>query len=363
MAASDDWNLTMVRAREARGLLPQTAPGSGVVAWGGVVVGHLDTGYTPNPVFGDWAAGTAWLRPADGLNLREPGTRPLDPLGYEGNPGHGSRTCSVLCGEAGAGAPSEIGVAPRLPVIPCRIVNRVVLIPESYREAVAQGIRHAVAKGCGVVSISLGVPTFPPGTTGGMGRAVDRAYEAGVIVVAAAGQVIDSVCYPAKYDRTIGVGGITWQRRIWQRYNAGKDQVDVWAPAERILRADALPPAGGAGVAILAAEDPGPLSLSSGSHSGGLGKDSGTSYATVHVAAAAAMWLLRHGPALDAAYPQPWQRVEAFRALLRSTRRPINDQAQPANGSGVLDIVALLKAPLPAAAGLRKAAEDKDKWA
>jgi subtilisin family serine protease len=360
MAATPDWNLRMVRCREARALLPESAGGG--IAWDDVRVGHLDTGYTPHPVFGDWDAGGVWLRVADGLNLREPGHGPLDPLDYEGNPGHGTRTCSVLCGDAPAGAPSEIGVAPRLPVVPCRIVNSVVLRPERKREAVAKAITHVREKGCRVVSISLGIPSFPPGTTGGMGRAVDRAYEAGVIVVAAAGQVIDSVCYPAKYDRTVGVGGVTWQRRIWQPYNAGRDQVDVWAPAEGVLRADALAAVGSPGVAPIEGEDHGSFTPGSSSHSGSLGKGSGTSYATVHVAAAAAMWLLRHGAALDSAYPEPWQRVEAFRGLLRATRRPING-APPANGSGVLDIEALLKAALPAKADLRKAPEDKDKWA
>jgi subtilisin family serine protease len=362
MPASDDWNLRLVRSREARALLPQTAAGSGVVAWGSLRVGHLDTGYTPHPIFGDWPAGTAWLRPADGLNLREPGRPPLDPLDYEGNPGHGTRTCSVLCGDAGAGAPSEIGVAPRLPVVPCRIVSRVVLTPERNREAVAEGIKHLMGKGCQVISISLGWPSFLPGTTGGMGRAVDRAYEAGVIVVAAAGQVIDSVCYPAKYDRTIGVGGVTWQRRIWQSYNAGKDQVDVWAPAEGVAIAEALAAPGSHVVPPVEGEDPGSFSASTSSHGGGFGKSSGTSYATVHVAAAAAMWLLRHGAALDAAHPEPWQRVEAFRKLLRSSKTPING-VPPANGSGVLNIPGLLLEPLPDKAGLVKAPEDKDKWA
>jgi subtilisin family serine protease len=144
-----------------------------------------------------------WLLTADGLNLREGGFDAHDPLDYEGNPGHGTRTCSVVCGDAEAlpGEPppdSEIGVAPCLPVVPCRIVNRVVLTPERNREAVAAGVGHALAKGCQVISISLGIPFFPPNATGGMGRAVDRAYEEGAIIVAAGGQIIDSVTYPGK---------------------------------------------------------------------------------------------------------------------------------------------------------------------
>jgi subtilisin family serine protease len=367
MAARPDWNLRMVRSREARQLLPQLPGAPERVDWRALRVGHLDTGFTEHPVFGNWATGEVWLRRADGLNLREGGTDARDPLDYEGNPGHGTRTCSLLCGEAqplpaGEVAESEIGVAPRLPVVPCRIVNRVVLTPERNREAVAEGIKHARAKDCQVISISLGMPFFPPNQTGGMGRAVDRAYEAGVIIVAAGGQIIDSVTYPGKYGRTIGVGGVTWQRRVWFNYTAGRERIDVWAPAEGVLRADSLAPAGKAVMPPIEGDDPGAFSLSPGSHSGKYGKGEGTSYATVHVAAAAAMWLLLRGDDLARTYGEAWQRVEAFRRLLRTTAQSINGPAPP-GGTGVLDIEKLLLAALPAASRLKKAAADKNSWA
>src|SRR5688500_3211710 len=73
MAPIPDWNLKMVRSREARRLLPKVQGGSDAVAWSNIRVAHLDTGYTEHPAFGDWAGGAAWLRVTDGLNLREPG--------------------------------------------------------------------------------------------------------------------------------------------------------------------------------------------------------------------------------------------------------------------------------------------------
>jgi subtilisin family serine protease len=367
MAPPPDWNLRMVRSREGRALLP-TLPGLPArIDWRDLRVGHLDTGFTEHPVFGNWATGEVWIRTADGLNLREGGPDAHDPLDYEGNPGHGTRTCSIVCGDAqplpgGQTPPSEIGVAPRLPVVPCRIVNRVVLTPERNREAVAEGIGHARDKGCQVISISLGIPFFPPNATGGMGRAVDRAYEGGVIVVAAGGQIIDSVTYPAKYGRTIGVGGVTPQWRIWFDYNAGKRMIDVWAPADGVLRADSIAAPGQPAMPPIEADDPGAFSLSPGSHSGKYGKGEGTSYATVHVAAAAAMWLLLRQDDIDRAYGEAWQRVEAFRHLLRMTARPING-TPPTNRTGVLDIEQLLLAALPAPSRLHKRVPDRDKWA
>jgi subtilisin family serine protease len=195
-----------------------------------------------------------------------------------------------------------------------------------------------------------------------MGRAVDRAYEAGAIVVAAGGQMIDSVTYPGKYARTIGVGGVTWQRRIWFDYDAGQEMIDVWAPAEGVLRADSMAAVGQAVMPPIEGDDPGAFALGSDSHSGAYGTGDGTSYATTHVAAAAAMWLLLRQDDIARTYGEAWQRVEAFRRLLRTTAGSINGK-QPANRTGVLDIERLLLAALPAASSLRKAPLDKDKWA
>jgi len=369
MTARPDWNLGMVYAREARAMLPRTA--AGAIDWGDVRVGHLDTGYTRSPVFGDLQAGQSWLRPDLGLNLVDGTADPLDPLNYEGNPGHGTRTLSVICGDAKLVDPvneSEIGVAPGLPVVPVRVVNSVVLIRERHREAVAEGIRHAVAQGCRVISISLGVPFFAGHRTGGLGKAVDRAYEAGVIIAAAGGQVIDRVTYPGKYNRTIGVGGVTWQRRVWFAYEQGQEMIDVWAPAEDVPVADRHVEPNQTALAPVEGDDPGSFDVLSGSSAamaGSLGlkltKSKGTSFATAHVAAAAAMWLRLRGADLNRRYDEPWQRVEAFRRLLRHRNQQALHGQSSRDGARVLTIDRLLDTPLPDAGSLVKAPEDDDK--
>lgn len=363
MGGRIDWNLRMVGAREARKLLPSDPVDPHRIDWGSIKLGHLDTGYTEHPVFGNWSAGEQWLDVARGINRLEQGQLPRDPLDYEGNPGHGTRTASVLCGFADPpvadnGVTSEIGVAPWVPTIPCRVVNSVVLLQRDNRREVRRGLDHCVRKKCVVISISLGTPGYVPPRDGGLERAVDDAYEAGVIIVAAAGQIIDKVVFPARYRRTIGVGGVTRQRRMWWEYDEGADRVDVWAPATDILRADALPSGRGFTLAPIEGDDPGSFSVSSSSHTGKTGKGEGTSYATVHVAAAAAMWLRLRGADIDQKYSQPWQRVEAFRWLLRKTKKSINGK-QPVNGTGILNIPALLREALPPASRLKKADSDQ----
>jgi endonuclease G len=135
----------------------------------------------------------------------------------------------------------------------------------------------------------------------------------------------------------------------------------VWAPAEGVLRADSLAPEGQAVMPSIEGDDPGAFALSLDSHSGSYDKGDATSYATVHVTAAAAMWLLLRADDIERTYGEAWQRVEAFRRLLRTTAGSINSK-QPANRTGVLDIEQLLLAALPAASSLSKAPPDKDKW-
>ena len=381
MAARADWNLRMVGAAQALNKLPRQADGS--IDWGDIRVGHLDTGVTRHPIFGDWAAETSWVRTADGWNIVTDTADPVDPLDYGGNPGHGTRTCSVICGDARLVDPATetvVGVAPGLPVVPFRCVDSVLLHAEAHRAAVASGIDRAVTAGCRVISISLGIPGFLPNETGGMGRAVDDAYKAGVIMCAAGGQIIDRVTYPGKYNRTIGCGGLTWQGRIWWPYAHGEEMIDVWAPAAGVQIADRFIEPGQAAVPAIEGDDPGApsgggdgaeegsssslsgSSSTSSSSSGKLTKSDGTSYATAHVAAAAAMWLRHRASEIKATYGEPWQRVEAFRMLLKHrTAQRINGRPSMPNGSRRLTIHRLLEAPLPPAASLKKATKDEGK--
>jgi len=84
-----DWNLTMVKAREALALLPRLPETDDRIVWREVEVAHVDTGCTRHPVFGPWSGDhTEVLRVEDGLNLMERywPTRPRGILGIEALP-------------------------------------------------------------------------------------------------------------------------------------------------------------------------------------------------------------------------------------------------------------------------------------
>ncbi len=320
--APQQWNLECVNAHAAWNIMG----GFDGFDWGSIRIGHLDTGYTQHPVFGPWNQGLSpSLLPQEGMNFFDQSPGPGDPLPNHGTPGHGTRTSSILTGRADG---TLLGIAPRVPVVPYRVTDFVVIDTLGWQNRMGEAINHAVlSTGCSVLSISLGDPCYAPSE---MGRAIDQAYERGVIVVAAAGNYTSEGTYPGRYSRVISAGGITVGDQPWNGSSRGS-WVTLSAPADQIWRADSVRQADGSTRYIYG------------------GDGDGTSYATVHISAAAVMWRAHHGHALDNLYAaRPWQYVEAFRKLVTATARVPNGWNGKQFGAGVLDIAALLKADLPA---------------
>ena len=324
-----DWHLARVNAAAAWQLLG----GPDHIAWGNLKVGHIDTGYTHHPVFGFPAA--PWVDVALAQSFMPPppageGSMFADELGggqdnlLGVNGGHGTRIAATICGHApNAPGGAFYGVAPRLPLVPLRITD-VVLITHAQRQF-AEAVDYAVRTvGAQVLNVSLGV--FAGVVVREMKRAINQAYDAGVIMVCAAGNHVNSVVAPASLRRTVAVAGVTPADLPWSGSSFGIE-VDVSGPAAELRRASTAP---------------------GNQFSYGGGGD-GTSYATAITTGAAALWLAHRRADIAQAYPLPWQRVAAFTKLLRdSARVPAGWQAG-AFGTGVVDIAALLAAPLPAA--------------
>ena len=135
---------------------------------------------------------------------------------------------------------------------------------------------------------------------------------------------------PARYGRTIAVGGTTSLDQVWAKASLGP-QIDWSAPAADLRRAT-LDSATG------------PFKY----------KDNGegTSYAAALTSGVAAMWLTHRQAEITNAYPQPWMRVAAFKEIGRSTARPPVPWGPDVAGTGILDAFAVLNAPLPPATAL-----------
>lgn len=324
------WNLKAVRlpqAWEAHQAKPDAQP------LAEIKVGHIDTGYTEHPALGPWRNHFSPIVRADlGINyLDDEQSSPMDPMPPAGNPGHGTRTMSMLTGsntQAGF-----YGATPGVTVVSFRITDSVVINQQHLDRAILHAIND---NGCDVISISLGDPCFP---VSAMGKALDYAYDRGVIVVAAAGNVTSEVTYPARYSRTIGVGGNTHEgeRLIpWSGSSRGV-YVDISAPADDIFRADVK------------------LSDEGGYIYGYGGGGDGTSYATVHVSGTAAIWLAYHRrERLREHYEHGWQIIAAFFKLMQETATvPPDGWDKNLYGAGILNAGDLLKADLPDPGELR----------
>lgn len=343
------WNRAAVRAQEAEDLLVDQKMIDLGFHLSVAPIAHLDTGFTRHPALGFSSfedADSAGSGPFD-LRFSRDYTDPTDqlvqpgrdPLGYTGHPGHGTRTGSVLAGyDRMAGFRGILPPGFDARVIPFRVTNSV-LVDQSANSPLLRALNAAVAAGARVISISLGHAC----TSAALNQAIRRAYEAGVVICCAAGNIVDDVVWPARFTRVIAVGGTSPDAAgsvVPWAGSAEGPQVVISAPADRIVRANVRLDGNQQPVALYGAEG------------------DGTSYATVHVAAAAAMWLSLHATALDRdCLAAPWKRIEAFReALRRSARSPMNWPAGRL-GAGQLDIAALLKTA-PTMAGLAEPTND-----
>ena len=287
MRVPQAWAWSMVQGRPSHGA--------------GVIVAQPDTGVTTHAELAD-------VIRAAGFNTLTGKPDPTDVLSG-GNPGHGTGTASVLISPE---TPTIVGSAPHAQHMPIRAIESVIRVTQG---SVAQAIDWAVEHGAHVITMSLGgIPSFA------LHRAIRRAVAADVIVLAAAGNCVRTVVWPARYEECLAVGGSNAADGMWKGTCRGS-AVDIAAPAQNVLRA----------------------SVPSGSSQG-----QGTSFAVALTAGVAALWLAHHGRAnlIGAARARGETVPVMFRRLLQATaRRPATWWPRDL-GPGIVDAAALLAANL-----------------
>ena len=315
------WHFRKINVPGAWSVLEKEAPGG----LKHVKLAQLDTGITRHPCFGPWTNDdNAAVRTDLGVNYKETGQRPFDPFEreYLGFPGHGTRVASVM---AANDPKAFLGVARGVELVPYRVTNTVVINFAGNVTPLADALLHVVENsGCPVVNISLGDPCLPGRRNGG---AIDTAYERGVIVIAAAGNVTSEVTYPGRHSRVITAGGVTEDFAPWSGGARGP-RVDICAPADGITRAT-WKKVNGSWLPIYS------------------GDGDGTSFAAAHVSGIACLWLARWGEEIRGRYGRTWRVVEAFRKVLTETCMRPQNWDTGLFGAGIVDAEAVLKAKLP----------------
>jgi subtilisin family serine protease len=355
-----DWHLVesnIHRAWEVMG-------GRESIDWGGVSVGHIDTGFTRHPVLGfrKDSVESHWV---DTVHDRNYFSREIGQISDSDTPGglfvsyddaedtlggfsagHGTRTGSVLCGydrsasakrsaKAGAAYAGYFGAAPKVPVVPIRMEDTI-WIQNELGSGLPDALDYLVeSAGVRVISLSMGSPsTILTGTdvSKRLKESLRNAYNEGVIVVCAAGNHIpnEKVVFPARLAHTIAVAGSAPSEKLWTGSSYGKE-VDISAPAYPIRRA-----------------------TTNRGNKFVYGIGDGTSFATPQVAGTAAMWLAHNDASIQAMYPEKWQRVAAFLMLLKSTARVPLGWDRNTRGAGLLNAGALVSTALPPAETLHR---------
>ena len=144
--------------------------------------------------------------------------------------------------------------------------------------------------------------------------------------------------YPARFPETIATAASTHENKAWEKTFSGT-AIDISAPGFDMY-----------------------IPYSRNKNQFKYRWSEGTSFSTPVTAAAAAFWLAHHGEnKLSELYTAGWQRVEAFRKVLKdSSLKPPGWETEK-YGEGILNVAQLLKTPLPEAHELTRAGAPEKK--
>lgn len=314
---SDDphWSLNELHVFEAWAeFFPDKTPGDGVV------IGHPDTGYRGHPEIVDHLLIDRGYDYVDGNDDAQ------DELveGWMQNPSHGTGTASVIISsrEAHGNYPSGkavTGVAPGAKLIPFRVSPSVILLSPHH---LSEAIERATDQAAHVISISMGTGFFNKRLL----TAVLYAQSRGVIVLAAAGNYVGYVVWPAAYDEVIAVAASNAQRKTWWGSSRGS-QVDVTAPGESVWRAQVY--------------------RDNGTLTNDVSRGHGTSFAVAAVAGVAALWLSHHGreQLIDRYGAEKIPFI--FNQIVRKSCDEVPSWEQGSFGAGLVNAKKVLAAQLP----------------
>jgi len=307
-----------------------------------VVIAHLDTGVYRDPLAPRYFDKD---RSVTCFETRcEPGAAP-DWSGWLSMPTHGTATLSNLAGrQVAAESGRYLGGNPSATVFSINIHKSVIHL-NSRR--MAAGIERAVDSHADLITLSHGgLPSAR------LRSAVNYAYEHGVPIFAATGDYYDSplgpartfrsVVYPARYERVLGVAGVTANEisygkspPFWKMFGRGfGERVKSWA-----LRGSYGPVWAMDNGKVIAAYSPNiTRSIAIYDADAIIGNDgAGTSHATPQVAAAASLWLEKNQGQFSDPQWRGWEKAEAaYEALRASANHTFPDYSVEHNGSGIL---------------------------
>ena len=188
-------------------------------AGAGVRVAIVDTGY---PARNRYRNESGWFAPGDSDEVHGWDQVDEDRDGYlDIEAGHGLFVGGVIR-----------RIAPSAKLVHLKALNSDGVGTEL---GVADAIRQAVGRGVQIVNLSLGFYSLKDVTPEGVAATTAAAREAGIAVVAAAGNDgLSDPAFPAALPDVIGVGSVSADRDGLADFSNRGDWVDVAAPGERV---------------------------------------------------------------------------------------------------------------------------------
>ncbi|MEO1063801.1 MAG: S8 family serine peptidase [Actinomycetota bacterium] len=300
----------------------------------GIDVAVIDTGLSPVPAFSDPDQVAAVV------DLSFEGGVPE--LAFLDTYGHGTHMAGIIAGRdpgvdpATASPDDFLGVAPDARIVSVKVADNTGAVDVSQVIAgIDWVVQHRDAEGLNirVINLSYGTDSTQPADVDPLVAAVERAWDAGIVVVVAAGndgRPEKGLSNPARSPYVIAVGAAElrnngkWKVAKYSTSGSAERTVDVVAPGTSI---DSLRvPGSRADV-----EHP------EGYVSGTLFRGSGSSQAAAVVSGGVAL-LLQARPDLT---------PDQVKALLRGSAESIRNTNAKFQGEGLVDLAAAAAAPVP----------------
>jgi len=285
---TDSWGVTRIGGNSA------VAAG---ITGAGIKVAILDSGIDYNhPDLKDNYKG--------GYNFVYDNNDPFD----DGYISHGTHIAGII-GARNNGT-GVVGVAPEVSIYAVKVLGGMVMGDLSD---ILAGMEWAISNKMDIINMSIGAPI----DSAAFKDACDRAYQAGIIVVAASGNThSNSIEFPAAYDSVIAVSA-TNPDNTFATFSNFADKNELAAPG---------------------------MNITSTMRGGGYGSMNGTSQATAHVTGAAAILL-----ASKIADKNGDGRVaDDVRALLDTSAKDLGDPGRDQYfGFGLVDLAKALAPPIP----------------
>lgn len=219
--------------------------------------------------------------------------------------GHGTALAGIIAANANNGIGiSGITGNTNVDILPVKVMDS-----EGFGDSyyISKGIDYAVEQGADIINLSISgdYNLF-------IEDSINEAYKKGVLVVAAAGNGGGNadLFFPGALEHVISVGSVTQQEKVFERSNTGST-VDLVAPGVNILS----------------------TSLALNKVMGHYAEGTGTSYATPHITAVAALYKLK--------YPQA--KAIDMRIALENTAKDIEANGRDdKSGYGIVNADAAL---------------------